>query len=166
MRWQSYIAFSPSHEAGDIMLTVPPTVPGTSITKAVLEKETGNPVEIHIQNHHTYPVGALPSDFTPHIELPYPGTRSKQSCIFVTVRLFPCITVFIELWRRGSRFGKILVENWAETLRLTSWPQETRRFSSIHPSIAMYVHHENPIIENQLMEIPCCYALAGGLLES
>ena len=85
------------------MLTVPPTVPGTSITKAVLEKEPGNPVEIHIQNHHRYPVGALPSDFTPHIELPYPGTRR----IILHFR-FPCITaVFIELWRHGSSHFEI-----------------------------------------------------------
>ena len=166
VRWQSYIAFSPSHEAGDIMLTVPPTVPGTSITKAVLEKEPGNPVEIHIQNHHRYPVGALPSDFTPHIELPYPGTGSKQSCIFrfgSFVSLYHCVhrivAPWFEIWQdSGWELGR------DSSIDVTAARIQAIQFDS--PSIAMYVHHENPIIENQLMEIPCCYALAGGLLES
>ena len=45
----------------------------------------------------------LPSDFTPHVELPYPGTRR----IILHFR-FPCITaVFIELWRHGSSHFEI-----------------------------------------------------------
>ena len=79
------------------------------------------------------------------------------------VSLYHCVhrivAPWFEIWQdSGWELGR------DSSIDVTAARIQAIQFDS--PSIAMYVHHENPIIENQLMEIPCCYALAGGLLES
>lgn len=134
--------------------------------KQFLRKETGNTVEIHVQNHHSCPVGRTPFWLHSTCRVTISGNE-KNNPAFSFPLYHCCFHRVVAPWFESLRdLGRF----WLRTgQRLFGWRHGRKKSGDSARTIESYVvmfimgiHSSREII----LEIPCCYALVGELLES